>query len=458
MKFYTYVLAFALGCPQVRGADAARVTYHVETVAGSSLIGDGGPALAAQFSNIQGIAIDRLGNLYLSDTGNHRIRKVSNGIVTTIAGTGVAGFSGDGGSALIAQLNSPYGLALDSTGNLYLADLGNQRVRRITPDGVITTVAGTGRKASSTDGGAPTDTSLLSPRNVAVDAAGNLYIAEFEGHRVRKLTPDGRLSTVAGTGVAGWSGDGNRAPAAQIDYPAGLAFDRAGALYFADSGNNAVRKLYADGTIGTVLGRNPGTALFTPLAVAMDPAGTLYVGDSTFVVRAHTTGGKWTTCAGTGVPSFSGNGGKAASATLNSVNDLAADVYGNLYIADGVRLRRVDSSGGIVSLAGDGYLHSVGDGGLASLALLYQPSAVALDSAGNLFIADSGTERIRQVTRDGAMTTLAGTGTAAQGAADGSPAGNVALNTPMGVAVDSSGNVLVADTYNHRVLLVNPAH
>jgi uncharacterized protein (TIGR03437 family) len=338
-----------------------------------------------------------------------------------------------------------------------VADLGNQRVRRIGPDGIIATVAGTGRRASSPDGAAPTATSLLSPRNVAADAAGNLYIAEFEGHRVRKLTPDGKLSTVAGTGVAGWSGDGRPASAAQINYPAGMAFDRAGALYFADSGNNAVRKVYADGSIGTVLGRNPGTALYTPLAVAMDPAGTLYAADSTFVVRAFTTGGKWLGYAGTGVPGFSGDGGSAASAALNSVNDLAADLNGNLFIADGMRLRRVDPSGNIATVAGDGYVHSVGDGGPATAAQLYQPSALTLDSTGNLFIADSGTERVRQVTPDGAITTLAGTGVAARGAADGSPSGNVALNTPMGVAMDSSGDVLLADTYNHRVLLVTPA-
>jgi uncharacterized protein (TIGR03437 family) len=432
------------------------VPYHVETVAGSSLIGDGGPSLAAQFSNIQGIAVDRLGNFYLSDTGHHRIRKVSGGVVTTIAGTGVAGFGGDGGSALNAQLNFPYGLALDSAGNLYVADLANQRVRRIGTDGVITTVAGTGRKASSPDGAAPTSTSLLSPRNVAVDAAGNLYIAEFDGQRVRKLTPGQKLTTVAGTGVAGWSGDGGLATAAQIDYPAAMAFDRAGALYFADSGNNAVRKIYADGTIGTILGRNPGTALYTPLALAVDPAGALYVGDSTFVVRALTAAGKWIASAGTGAPGFSGDGGSATSAALTSVNDLAADLNGNLYIADGVRVRRVDPSGNIVTVAGDGYLHWVGDGGPAMMAQLYLPSAVALDSMGNLYIADSGTERVRQVTPDGNMSTLAGTGAAAQGIADGSPAGAVALNTPMGVAMDSSGNRLVADTYNHRVLLITP--
>ena len=457
MKYHWCALLLAACVPQAWAADDGRALYHVETVAGSSRIGDGGPALAAQFSTIQGIAIDRLGNVYLADTDNHRVRKVAGGVIATIAGTGVAGFSGDGKSALNAQLNFPYGLALDSSGNLYVADLGNQRVRRISPDGVISTVAGTGRKVSSPDGAAPLDTSLLSPRNVAVDSAGNLYIAEFEGHRVRKLTPDGKLSTIAGTGVAGWSGDGGRAAAAQINYPAGMAFDRAGALCFADSGNNVVRKLYADGTIGTILGRNAGTTLYAPLSVAIDPAGTLYVGDSTFVVRAFTAAGKWIGYAGTGAPSFSGDGGSAASAALTSVNDLAADLFGNLFIADGVRLRRVDPSGVIATVAGDGYAHSVGDGGPATLAQLFQPSALTLDSAGNLFIADSGTERIRQVLRDGTATTLAGTGTPGRGAADGGPAGNVSLNTPMGVAMDSSGNVLLADTYNHRVLLVTPA-
>ena len=380
-------------------------------------------------------------------------------MIATIAGTGVAGFSGDGGSALNAQLNFPYGLALDSAGNVYVADLGNQRVRRITPDGIITTVAGTGRKASSPDGAAPTDTSLLSPRNVAVDAAGNLYIAEFEGHRVRKLTPDGKLSTVAGTGVAGWSGDGSRASAAQINYPAGMAFDRAGGLYFADSGNNVVRKLYADGTIGTVLGRNPDTTLYSPLAVAMDPAGTLYVGDSTFVgarlhhrrqvdrLRRHRRPQllrRWRQRRQCRAHFRERPGGRPQRQPLH-------------------RRRRTRAPRGSCRASSSPWpamatcIPSAMAGPPPS-AQLFQPSALALDSAGNLFIADSGTQRIRQVLHDGTMTTLAGTGTAARGAADGGPAANVALNTPMGVAMDSSGNVLVADTYNHRVLLVTPAH
>ena len=200
MKYYWSVLPVLACVPLVWGAGDGRVPYRIETVAGSSVIGDGGPPRAAEFFNIQGIAVDRFGNLYISDTDNHRVRKISGGVIATIAGTGVAGFSGDGGSALNAELNCPYGVAVDVAGNVYVADLGNHRVRRITAGGIIATVAGTGRKSSSPDGAAPTDTSLLSPRNVAVDATGNLYIAEFEGHRVRKLTPDGRFATIAGTG------------------------------------------------------------------------------------------------------------------------------------------------------------------------------------------------------------------------------------------------------------------
>ncbi|MEO8368750.1 MAG: hypothetical protein ABI806_06095, partial [Candidatus Solibacter sp.] len=447
MKYYWCVLA-CTAIPLVWGADAARVSYHVETVAGSSRIGDGGPALAAQFSSIQGIAIDRLGNLYISDTDNHRVRKISGGLVRTIAGTGAPGFGGDGKPATDAQLNLPYGLALDAAGNLYVADSGNQRVRRITPDGMISTVAGTGKRASSPDGLPPLQTSLLAPRNIAADAAGNLYIAEFEGHRVRLLTPDGKVTTVAGNGVAGFSGDGKSAKLAQLSFPAGLAFDRAGALYIADSGNHAVRKIYADGSIGTVLGRNVATQLYTPVALAFDPAGTIYVGQSSFTVSAFTTGGRWITAAGNGETGFAGDGQSAVSAMLTSVHDLATDQGGNLLIADSIRVRQVDTQGVIHSVAGDGYVHPVGDGEAATSAQLYLPEALALDTAGRMFIADTGTQRVRQV-RAGSIDTLAGTGTAGIGTA--AAAG---LNNPMGIALDRSGNVLVADTLNNRVVSV----
>ena len=460
MKFYCWAFFLAACAPLLWSADAARVRYHIDTVAGSGRIGDGGPATAAQFSNINGVAIDRLGNLYLADTDNHRVRKVSlGGTVTTIAGTGTAGFTGDRGPAVNAQLNLPYGLALDGVGNLYVADFGNQRVRCIGTDGIITTVAGTGQKASSPDGFPPLETSLLSPRNVAIDTKGNLYIAEFEGHRVRRLTTDGKIKTIAGIGVAGLKGDGALAVNAQLNSPAGLAFDSAGALYIADSGNHVVRKIYADGMIGNAPGRDPGTLQFNPIALAVDAAGNLYIGDpASRVVTAYTTAGNWIPYAGTGGDTSSGDGGPAKDAGLSAMNDLAMDVYGSLYIADGVRVRRVSPAAMIETVAGDGYAHSVGDGEAATSAQLFQPSAVALDAMGNLYIADTGTQRIREVMPNGNMTTLAGTGIIGRGNVDGVPAATMPLHSPMAVATDAAGNLLVADTFNHRILRITPAH
>jgi uncharacterized protein (TIGR03437 family) len=450
MKRYVCLLLALVWTPAVSAAAAPSVIYGIETVAGSANMGDGGPATAAQISNIQGIAVDRWGNLYLSDTDNHRVRMIStSGVITTLAGTGAAGFSGDGGPATAAQLNLPYGLAADLAGYVYVADLGNDRVRRIGPDGVITTVAGNGNRGSSGDGGAATSAQLLTPRNVAVDAAGNLYFSEFEGHRVRKVTPDGRISTVAGTGVAGFRGDGGSAVNAQLAFPAGLAVDRLGALYIADSQNQRVRKILAGGVISTVVGGSPSTALLTPLALAVDVAGNLYVADTSNIVRCYTAAGRWTNVAGTGQPGFSGDGGPPAAAQLTVAHDLAVDLNGALYIADGVRIRKV-GNGKIQTVAGDGYVHAIGDGGLATDAMLSQPFAIVLNGAGSLYIADTGTQRVRQVLPTGVIQTLAGTGTAGS-ATDNTAASAAALNSPMGVALDAAGDVLIADTGNQRI-------
>src|ERR1035441_7476036 len=250
MKITCYsalLLVWASTAPAA-AADFQRATYQMATVAGSAQIGDGGPATAAQMGAIQGVAVDRLGNVYLSDSDHHRVRKIdTKGVITTIAGTGYKGFSGDGGPATAAQLDTPYGLAVDLAGALYVADHNNNRVRQIAPDGVITTFAGSGGNASSGDGGPATAAQLLEPRNLAVDAAGNVYISEFGANRVRKVTLDGNIHTAAGTGVFGYNGDGYPAAMTQLKQPTGLAVDRFGVLYIADTGNGLVRKVLPNG-------------------------------------------------------------------------------------------------------------------------------------------------------------------------------------------------------------------
>jgi trimeric autotransporter adhesin len=431
------------------GAAAQPGPYRIQTVAGSANIGDGGPAASAQITNIQGVAVDAAGNLYLADTDNARIRKVSaGGTITTLAGTGAAGFSGDAGPATSAQLNLPYGVAVDTRGAVYVADLGNNRVRRIALDGTISTVAGNGSAASTGDGGPATAASLDSPRNLAVDAAGNLYISEFNGHRVRKVDIAGNISTIAGTGIAGFSGDNGPPAQAQLAYPAGLAFDSGGALYICDSQNNRVRRIMA-GTIATVVGAG-STSLMTPVAVAVGGAATIYVADYNPMVHVLTSSSVWSVFAGLSTAGFSGDGGPAGIAQLTQPHDLAIDASGNIYIADGVRLRKVNSSGTIQTVAGDGYLNAVGDFGTATAAILYQPSGVSLDAQNNLYIADTGTQRIRQVTPLGSITTVAGNGTASQ-SADQISSVQATLNYPMGVTVNPSGNLLIADTQNERI-------
>ena len=402
------------------GTTGSVPSYTIDTVVGSSAVGDGGPAIAAALSDAEGVAVDSAGNLFIADANDHRIRKIAtDGTISTLAGDGFPGFRGDGGPASAARLNTPYGIAVDSADNLYIADLGNNRVRKIAPDGTITTVNGTER--------------FLAPRNVALDANGNLHVSEFGGHRVRRVAADGTITTIAGTGSAGFSGDGGSATTAQLAYPAGLAFDSAGNLYIADSSNNCVREVRASGIITTVLGTGaPGATLpnqlNVPTGLAIDSAGNLDVADSgnQRIQQLEPSGG---------IQTLPGAG-----------RDVAADGKGDLFIAAASQVLELTPALKLSTVAGGGsYLYG-GDGGPATSARLNGPVAIALDAAGALYIADQRNSRVRKVDHSGTITTLAGDGTFGSGPDE--------LSAPGGVAVNSSGVVYIADQNNDRIQAV----
>ena len=449
-----------------------QASYRIDTVAGLRVIGDGGPASEAQLNTPRGVAVDRAGNLYIADLSDDRIRKVdATGTITTVAGTGESGFSGDGGPATQAQLSQPASVAVDGAGNLYIADAVNHRIRKVDAMGTITTVAGTGESGFSGDGGPASEAQLNIPASVAVDGAGNLYIADLFNDRIRKVDATGTITTVAGTGESGFGGDGGPATQAQLQPPYGVAVDGAGNLYIVDRSNNRIRKVDPAGTITTVAGTGErgfsgdgGPAseaqLRAPTGVAVDGAGNLYIVDrSNNRIRKVDAAGTITTVAGTGERRFGGDGGPASEAQLNYPLGVAVDGAGNLYIADtgNSRIRKVDATGTITTVAGTGERGGFsGDGGPATQAQLSQPASVAVDGAGNLYIADTTNSRIRKVDATGTITTVAGTGESGFGG-DGGPASEAQLNYPLGVAVDGAGNLYIADTGNNRIRKVDAA-
>jgi sugar lactone lactonase YvrE len=338
------------------------------------------------------------------------------GDIDTVAGYGTAGYSGDNGLATAADLNGPHNVAVDAAGNIYIADMWNNRIRKVTAStGIVTTVAGNGTPGYSGDGGAATSAELYYPSGVAVDVAGNLYIADAGNNLIRKvMASTGDISTVAGNRTESYSGDGGPATCAEMNTPYDVAVDASGNIYISDSNNNRVRKV----TVSS---------------------------------------GIITTVAGTGIGSYSGDGGPATSANISQPMGLVLDAAGNIYFADwgNVRIRKVAASTGIITtMAGNGSEGYSGDGVLATAAQLYYPYGVALDAAGNIYIADDANNRIRKVTAStGDISTVAGNGTAGY-SGDGGAATSGKLKYPYGVAVDTANNIYIADEGNNRIRAV----
>ena len=538
------------------------VSGTVSTVAGTGrqgTSGDGGPATDAQLFTPGAIALDADGNIYVSCSGGHRVRRIdASGTISTIAGTGVQGSSGDGGPAVEAQLDRPDAIAVDAEDNVYIAEYGSHRVRKIDATGIITAFAGTGVKGNGGDGGPATDAQLDFVNGLAVDATGNVYMTDMNQASVRKVDPSGTITTVAGTGIGGWSGDGGPASQARITTPSGIAVDPDGSLFVTEYWAGRIRKVDPDGIITTIAGTGEqltsgdmGLAaragLDRPGAIAVGPAGNLYITEafgqkirilkpvarrSAFVLTLGSSGGEvllavgengvvsmgdqplpegfeiaardGTTYSisqtpagviiathvpehdvagddrggrpasplvgardgayiieaigGTGHAGYGGDGAPATRAVFRTPDDVAVDAEGNVYVADrnNNRIRRIDASGTVSTIAGSGRQGTSGDGGPAIDAQLFNPSAIALAADGNIYVSCSGGHRVRRIDGSGTISTFAGTGVPGS-SGDGGPAVEAQLDRPNAIAVDGEGNVYVAEYGSHRVRKIDTA-
>jgi len=366
MRVRPLLIAAVIAIAITAAAAHAAATLTIFTIAGGDahgFAGDGGPATSAHLNGPAGLAAAANGTVYVADTINQRIRAIdAAGRITTIAGSGGRGFGGDGGPALGATFQDPTAIALAPDGSLYIADSGNSRLRVARPDGTIATVAGTSDQGFSGDDGPAAAAQVNSPAGVVVDPAGRVFFSDTGNQRVREIGTNGRIATIAGNGQTGGAGDGGPATSAQLNTPMGLALQRDGSLLIADAGNNRIRRVAPNGTITTVAGGGPG-----------------------------------------------GDGGLATAAQLDTPVDVAARPDGAFFVVEqgANRVRYVDASGRIATIAGTGAARYGGDGRTSPRSSLNSPQAVELNAVGELLVADSDNNRVRYLTFPGQATRLA---------------------------------------------------
>jgi streptogramin lyase len=493
------------------------VGYAFTTLAGVPPGSADGTGSGARFNNSRGVAVDSSGNVYVADTGNNTIRKItSSGAVTTLAGApgragsadgmgnasrfnspiadavdvsgnvyvadylnntirkitasgavttfaGAAGHTGSAdGAASAASFDFPSSVAVDGSGNVYVADYGNSTIRKITSDGVVATLAGTAGSTGSADG-TGSAARFDGPTGIAVDASGNVYVADYDNSTIRKITPGGAVTTLAGTAGSNGSADGTGS-GARFSYPSDVTVDGLGNVYVADSANETIRKVTPGGQVTTLAGTAGlvGTADGTgsaarfngPIGVAVDGSGNVYVADcDSRTIRKVAAGGLVTTLAGMASDGSTDGTGSAAKFYLPS--GVAVDASGSVYVSDyeNCTIRKIASGGVVTTLAGTAGGIGSSDG-LGSAARFRGPDGIAVDGSGSVYVADCGNNTIRKITAGGLVSTLAGTA-GNTGSANGT--GGVAMfNTPYGIAVDGSGNVYVADTFNDTIRKISP--
>jgi uncharacterized protein (TIGR03437 family) len=434
----------------IPGALAQTGTWYIDTIAGTDRpVNDGGKGISALLNSPGGIVTDAAGNTIFADSGNHRVRQISPaGTITTIVGTGIPGYSGDGGPATAARIITPQGLALDASGNLYIADYGADVVRKVSPEGNISTVAGNGANGNTGSTGKATAAALSGPFGLAVDKPGNLYIAEYFNNAVRKVTPDGNIQTFTGS---------------KFTNAAGLAIDAAGAVYISASGENRIYKASAAGSVTVFAGNGSydfagdggaatAASLASPWGLAFDASGNLWVGDTgNNRIRRVATDGSIQTVIGSGSAGITNFSSDPTSASVYRPSGVAIDAKGLVFWAEAGnnRIRYYNPANRQITETG-GFTPALSSSGGPTSLLLFNPAGMATDAAGNLFIADTTNNVIRKITPGGAASVVAGTGSANFNG-DVGTATTINLTQPQGVSVDAQGNIYIADTGSGRV-------